>query len=383
LPEMRLEVQLASGDSSPDAAPALPLPGLCSVGLWAPPGLRLTFRLTLGEGPNAVSRQVEHCFQPGGQTDDEGRVLCLAPHFCQLDRVWVRQGDVIRVAFELLEFQCPPVAAGGLTFGAGLEEPAGEGASEAGEEIEDAEEAEQEPEIVTVTPQADIVSLMRTLTTQELIHERLSSELAAVKNRSVRRVEWMLQGCARLLECRVGEAIDSPVFSAAGLERIQFHFYPRDTSATGTNSQPCGLYVSGPSRTSLKGMLWVGSTSRQFEHRYQRRGDTAGRGRFCLLEHQVDCSDCVTLAFDIGEVEADLPDQDGASLCLRDARQQGPGKAPAPAAGAAPLSGTRGLLRMKRGDPSKTEEFVKCVSLPTLNARQLKLPLALKGARNF
>lgn len=381
LPEMRLEVQMATMGDLPDgssAGPSLPLPGSCSLGLWGHPGLRLAFRLTLGEGATAVCKRFEHTFQSGGRTDDTSRVLFLVPNFCRLNQVWVRETDTVRIAFELLEFECPLLSTvPALTHCASTKTCA----------TDDAEAFSNDDGAPDTAGDDDTMEYTRVATAQELVYDRLNSEVLAVKNRSVRRVEWKLEGCSRLLECRVGEAVDSPVFSAAGLERIQFHFYPRDVSTSGTNSQPCALYVSGPSRTTLKGMLWVGSSSRSLEHRYQRRGDTAGRSRFCLLENQVDCSDTVTLAFDISEVETDLHDQASASLCLRDARPAGGGAhhhhnagGGTPTLSGSPLNGTRGTLRMKREDPSKTEEFVKCVSLPTLNARQLKLPLAVKGA---
>lgn len=371
LPEMRLEIQMASKDDAPEASlvgPSLPLPGSCSVGLWGPPGLRAVFRVTMGDGQTAVSRRFEHTFLAGERANEASRTLFVAQNFCRLNQVWVRETDQVQVAFELLEFQSgplspvPALAALLEAPGSPASPPAARGKSPAG-------------------VAEDSLAFSHGATAQELVHERLSGELQAVKNRSVRRVEWRLEGCARLLECRVGEAIDSPIFCAAGLERIQFHFYPRDVSATGSAVQPCALYVSGPARTTIKAMLWVGSASRSLEHRYQKRGDTAGRSRFCALEGQVDCNDSVLLALDIIEVETDMPDQASASLCLRDARPAGPNQAPPAASGGhgSPLNGTKGTLRMKREDPSKTEEFAKCVSLPTLNARQLKLPVAMKG----
>lgn len=383
---MRLEIQLACRDDVPESAlaPSLPLPGSCSIGLWAPPGLRVVFRLTLGEGASAVTRRFEHTFEAGELTDEASRSIFIVQNFCRLNQVWMRKADSVRVFFELLDFQCAPISIVPALTGSAVA-PESPGSPPEGDPPPEEAPGDFDEMLspASLPPPPDSIEYLRSCTAQEMIQERLSSEVQAVKNRSVRRVEWRLEGCSRLLECRVGEAIDSPIFSAAGLEKIQFHFYPRDISATGSNSQPCALYVSGPQRTVIKAMLWVGSFSRQLEHRYQRRGDTAGRSRFCVLENQVDCNDSVVLGLDIVEVEAELPDQSSASLCLRDARPAGHGQGggAAGAAGAAsPLSGTKGTLRMKREDPSKTEEFVRCVSLPTLNARALKLPMALKGA---
>merc|ERR1719464_2426581 len=165
-------------------------------------------------------------------------------------------------------------------------------------------------------------------TSEMLVHERVKTELQGMRNRGVRRVEWKLEGCSKILEgCRLGESVDSPPFGAAGLDRIQFHFYPRgyDTSPTQGNVQPCALYISGPIRTTLKGTLSVGSKAWHLEHRFQRKGDTGGRSKFGPLEHQLDCNDSVLIALDIQEVETDMPEF-GGSLCLREARP-GPGSA--------------------------------------------------------
>merc|ERR1712203_946217 len=151
--------------------------------------------------------------------------------------------------------------------------------------------------------------------------------------------------------CRVGESIESPPFSASGLSRIQFQFYPRGYEASTGPSQPCALYISGPVRTSLKATLWVGQSSRQLEHRFNRRGDTGGRNNMGLLEKLFDCDDCVLIAVDITEVETDLLDQ-GAVLQLKDARPGSGHPSPQP-------SKPKGSLRMKREDPSRTEELVK------------------------
>jgi len=375
LPNMVLELQMAAQDGAPAAplpgvGPSLPVPGSCSVKLWAPLGMHMAFRVSLGEGAGAVARRFEHTFRPDatvGSMDEANRVCFLMPNMGQLDQVWKRSVDVVQLNFELLEFRCQPVLVTSLPAPEAL--PA-----EAGQEGKQAEDG------------GDDMSYSRTAISEALMQERLRTELQGVRNRSVRRVEWRVEGCSRLLDmCRVGESVDSPPFSAAGLERIQFHFYPRGYEATNAppHAQPCALYVSGPVRTTLRGTLWVGSNSRQFEHRFQRKGDAGGRDKFGPLEMQLDCNDAIMVALEVQEVETDLAEAGGTTLCLRDAvtRPQtgGAGKG---GTLSAPLAGTKGTLRMRREDPSKTEELVKCVSLPTLNARHLHKPL-LKASRRL
>eukprot|EP00405_Crypthecodinium_cohnii_P028725 CAMPEP_0206501234 /NCGR_PEP_ID=MMETSP0324_2-20121206/53177_1 /ASSEMBLY_ACC=CAM_ASM_000836 /TAXON_ID=2866 /ORGANISM="Crypthecodinium cohnii, Strain Seligo" /LENGTH=760 /DNA_ID=CAMNT_0053988991 /DNA_START=113 /DNA_END=2390 /DNA_ORIENTATION=+ len=419
LPEMSLEIQMATKDDAPENSilgPSLPLPGSFSLAIWAAPGLQATFRITVGDGSSSVCRRYEHNFEAASsRRDAQGRAMFVVQNFCRLNQVWVRTEDRVRVSLELLDFSVQATPSSSLSTTATLGDLDGTAPLEAkttqppqaqaanllgGAEVAEADASATAIVLPPLTaastaegslPLADDPTLtdgstkepapsddllyFRSATSQELVQERLMGELHAVRNRSVRRVEWKLEGCQRLLDCRPGEAIDSPPFAAAGLEKIQFHFYPRDTTSAGTSSQPCGVFVSGPARTNLKAMLWVGSFSRSFEHRFQKRGDTGGRGRFCTLEHQIDCSDSVVIAMDIVEVETDLTGDAPMSLCLRDARGSPNGN---PGGGGmartattsnghnvtSPLSGSKGALRMRREDATKTEEFVKCVSLP-------------------
>jgi len=368
LPEMLMELQMAACEMDvliplPGAQP-LPIPGSCSLQLWVPSGLQLAFRVTLGTGDASVSHRFEHSFavETLSSVDQVGRVCVQMPNFCQLDQVWNRSTDTMEIAFELLEFCCRPVRVGCRP----LEHRPPEVADEENDEI----------------------SVVRSGTCETLLQERVSSELLAVRNRCVRRIEWRLEGCSRLLDlCHVGESVDSPAFAAAGLERIQLHFYPRGNE-TGTSEGPrqaCALYISGPSRTTLRGTLWVGSNSRQLEHHFQHKGEAGGRSKFGPLETQLDCNDAIMLALDVVEVESDLPEVNG-SLCLR-----GVGSVAGTAngsrvvgskttSGTQAVQGTRASLRLRRGDPSKTQELVKCVSLPTLDARHQHLPI-MKGRR--
>lgn len=404
MPEMQLELGLSARVTSGSAetpnpplpgaaavpAPPLPVPGSCMMRLWGPLGLQLTFRITLGDGPSAVSRRFDHTFgevPEGFMGDDQRRGFFQVVNFCQLDQVWIRAEDSVQVSFEVLEFKMVPMMS---RYGPSMlltDSPAVE------EDLHDDSEGAS-----VSTADSDGMLFTRLNTTEVLMQERLQRELVNLKNRVVRRVEWRLEGCSRMLEyCGTGQGFDSPIFSAAGLERIQFHFYPRghDSEKSGER-QACGLFLSGPGKgIILKAMLWVGSNNRQMEHRFQRRGDLGGRPRFCPLENQLDCDDSVLIAMDIQEVEQELPDH-GASSVLREARpnalEGGASSTVSRMSGGSSMTapaptGVKGLVKMKREDPSKFEEMVKCVSLPTLNARTLSQMslggLSSKSRRSF
>eukprot|EP00927_Polykrikos_kofoidii_P080980 TRINITY_DN7803_c0_g1_i1.p1 TRINITY_DN7803_c0_g1~~TRINITY_DN7803_c0_g1_i1.p1 ORF type:complete len:859 (+),score=173.19 TRINITY_DN7803_c0_g1_i1:95-2578(+) len=515
LPEFAMELQVSQQPSPTPPLPGaanMPVPGMCSMRLWAPPGLYMVFRVCTGEGPGAVSRRYEHTFQESDASaaDAMGRVHFEASNICQLTNTWNRKTDTASFGFELVEFRfvptassaaprrfIPPPVEGPLSaqrtaaqseatplasagpavdaqgaavaarspaaassraetgqifagspgaseatrVGGDREEAAdgdaiapegavGEGerdvvdgdqgvgntveeltpeeiAERARQEEErlrqeeenarmDAEIAEKLQDIVVGDPLGTgDISSVRYATSEMVLQEKLQKDLQAYKNKSVRRVEWKLEGCARLLElCGPGQGVDSPLFDASGVHGLRLHFYPRgsDPNATGgASGQWCGLFVSGPMHCTLHGVLWVGNMSKSFEHAFQRRGDAGGRGRFCNLANQLDCDDCILLALDITQIETALPDS-SAVLILRDARTSGPnnaaglnstsGSVNGSVTHPSPVAGTKGVLRMKREDPTKTEECARCVSLPTLNSRQHYLPLVRKSQRS-
>ncbi|CAE7880015.1 unnamed protein product [Symbiodinium microadriaticum] len=230
LPPMQVEVCLAVQTAAAEGAPAppLPVPGSCCVRVWAQPGIEMTFRITLGDGPTAMSRRFDHSFQvPEGEEvpPGSGRVAFEIRNYCQLDQVWVRSSDSLQVTFELLEFTTRPVAQILMLPDLDTIEEKSQGSqapTEAPPEGDAPEEGEED------APPEDDMFFTRSGTAELLLHERLQKDLVSIRNRSVRRVEWRVEGCSRLLDfCKVGEAVDSPVFSAGGLERLQFHFYPK------------------------------------------------------------------------------------------------------------------------------------------------------------
>jgi len=74
LPDMQLELSLTARgvagevDAGPKPplpgaiAPPLPVPSSCTLRVWAPPGLHLVFRVTLGEGPSSTTKRFEYVF---------------------------------------------------------------------------------------------------------------------------------------------------------------------------------------------------------------------------------------------------------------------------------------------------------------------------------
>jgi hypothetical protein len=222
------------------------------------------------------------------------------------------------------------------------------------------------------------IGASRFATSELFLKEKIDREQLTLKNKAVRRIEWKLQGCSYLLEkCGPGQAVDSPPFNASGLMGLQMHFYPKGDDPNpsgGPAGMWCALYISGPGHTTLRGQLNVGVFNKSFDHRFKRKGDAGGRSRFCNLSANLDAEDSILLALDISQTEMEVPDQPHGMLVLRNAGSNAKGDDKD--AVASPVSGSKGVLKMKRGDPTKIEEVGRCVSLPTLNARERQRPLA-------
>mmetsp|Transcript_44738 Transcript_44738/g.103472 ORF Transcript_44738/g.103472 Transcript_44738/m.103472 type:complete len:714 (-) Transcript_44738:61-2202(-) len=401
-PDMRLELQ-AANDSMQDKKlttplkPRVPSPGACNLCLWARPGLALTFRFKLGTGSSAVSRRFEYRFTGGDGTalDSEGRECFLIKNFCVLDNAWDKATNTLPVLFELLEMQvrtdsgakedvpAPLSSEGAPATAQASQEPdteesltdmAGLAAAMLRQHVHDPRTVVDEREKLD-----DAISFTHLASSEALIMERFRDDLQAVRNRAVRRVEWRVQGVARLLDLsKAGEALDSPPFAAAGIDSLRFHFYPRGHDRENQNhSQPCALYLSAPAGVTVRGTLFVGSTSRGFEQQYRYSGEFGGRGRFCSLESQHDCQDAVTLAVEIAEAEAQLPDS-SFNLCIRQAsaatEASTTSKSNESASMVLPLKGAKGSMRMTRKDPSGTEDLLRTVSLPTMHTQKFYLP---------
>jgi len=339
--------------------------------------------LTLGEG-SAVTRRFEHDFKAGEVMDAKGRSSFQMMNLCQLDDIWIKKSNTVTVSIEVLELRYESIDV--LPFAD--KKPATD--TMEGETLSGMDEATRDAALAALVAEQDQdfedqLSTCRYLVSDTIVQEMLTTQLQAVRNRSVRRVEWRVEGASRLLEMiRAGESVDSSPFSAAGIEKMQLHFYPRGcdiSEKVSANAQACSIYLSGPQRTTLRGTLFVGSHARQFEHRYQAKGDRGGRERFCKLDSMLDAEDSVTLAVEIAEVESYLPDK-GSNILWRNYSGSNKELNPLHAIPftAAVGGGAKGILKMKREDPNKVEEVVRCMSLPTLNTRAHFLP-QLSGQR--
>lgn len=385
----------------------------------------MAFRIFVGDGTSAVSKRYEHTFEQGSQDDRidaEDRICFLMRNVALYQQAWHRVTDIATFGFEILEFKFlkavdahldkedklmlpegPEIpeeladrlnSSKGSGAGSNADEDAALEDTESDKDSEDARRASEQAELDEALDDIAVgdpngegeIGANRFAVSELFLKEKIEAEQLTFKNKAVRRIEWKLEGCTYLLEkCGPGQAVDSPLFSAGGLMGLQMHFYPKGDDPNpkgGPSGMWCALYISGPAHTTLRGQLNVGVFSKSLEHRFQRRGDAGGRSRFCNLETNLDAEDSIVLALDITQTEVEIPDNPQGMLLLREAgggpasdkekRPASGGKEKEPKA----VGNAKGAIKMKRGDPTKVEEVARCVSLPTLNARERQRPLA-------
>ncbi|CAJ1414116.1 unnamed protein product [Effrenium voratum] len=82
---MQLELCLAARTMAGEEAPIapLPVPGSCSVRVWAEPGIEMTFRITLGDGAAATSRRFDFSFLA---VEGEARSFFEVQNFCLFEQ---------------------------------------------------------------------------------------------------------------------------------------------------------------------------------------------------------------------------------------------------------------------------------------------------------
>mmetsp|Transcript_46434 Transcript_46434/g.105366 ORF Transcript_46434/g.105366 Transcript_46434/m.105366 type:complete len:534 (+) Transcript_46434:50-1651(+) len=130
--------------------------------------------------------------------------------------------------------------------------------------------------------------------------DQISAELTLVRHRSARRVEWVIDDLQRRRWVPQGTAFTSPLFSAAGIDRMQLLFYPTGyvTAAEGF----CSAFLVAPVGTRVKVDLLVGDKQRTLQHLYETSDQPFGRANFCILDEAIARGvDHVVVAVDFHE----------------------------------------------------------------------------------
>lgn len=251
--------------------------------LWACRGMTIVYKLYIGN----KSMIMEKSFN--------GRVPYGTPRLCWLQDQINKEDDTLRVGIEILETvrevehpikppQLPPKALGDDIASADAAHAAREAAKHAAE---------------------GSLFFKRHITNR--LMDQVHREVELMRSRMVRKIEWCVQHASLLCKCfPKDEAICSPAFNAAGVEKLQFVLYPSGyTSAT---EGFCSLYIYGPVGATLRCQFSIGKQTRQILHTFDDSG-AVGRTNFCNWESVIEsgiAADNVLIRLEIEEAQQDM-----------------------------------------------------------------------------
>lgn len=230
LRDLQLEFQLKYGaDGLPNA----------SAFLWGSKGLIIIFRLSVQK----MTRVLEKKF------------LGSIPHGCSFGPMDVNQPVVI--GLEILEARYHWV-----------------------EKFEDVNPSTT-PNAATLT--RNELEFNQHINNNLLEHVQASVDL--MRSRLVKRVEWKPEGSLDAwLAMKPGQCWQSVQFALAGVEKIQFRFYPNgQREGPEATKGMCALVVVSPPGSRLTGTLMIGAQKRMIDHTFDRSG-TFCRHNFCRLD---------------------------------------------------------------------------------------------------
>eukprot|EP00442_Polarella_glacialis_P025536 CAMPEP_0115082562 /NCGR_PEP_ID=MMETSP0227-20121206/19982_1 /TAXON_ID=89957 /ORGANISM="Polarella glacialis, Strain CCMP 1383" /LENGTH=769 /DNA_ID=CAMNT_0002470689 /DNA_START=76 /DNA_END=2385 /DNA_ORIENTATION=+ len=251
--------------------------GDVAVFLWACRGMNLVYKLHVG----GKSQTMEKVFN--------GRVPYGTKRFCFMRDQINKEDDTLKIGVEILEsvreiehVVKPPAP------------PNLEGFTDAQAEIELAAHAKQLE-----------CSLMFRRNVNNRLLEQVKTQVEAMRSRMVRRVEWRVEQGAMLRKCFAsGESMCSASFAAAGVEGLQFIFYP--SGYGGATDGFCSLYLFAPAGATLKCNLCVGTQKRDANNTWEESG-AFGRMNYCRLETVIDPeTDSITIALEVQEAHQDM-----------------------------------------------------------------------------
>mmetsp|Transcript_31249 Transcript_31249/g.72282 ORF Transcript_31249/g.72282 Transcript_31249/m.72282 type:complete len:772 (-) Transcript_31249:33-2348(-) len=229
-------------------------PDNCSLYLWCPAGVQMHLRFFAGEKWFTVEK--------GASTDGPAgskRMGLLQDHINEED-------NTLHVGVEILE------AIKEVSLQA---EPEGHD-TVAGQPIADGNFKEPY--------ENSTLSFQRHVNHRVLAQVR--KEVDKMQCKMVKRVEWLLSECDQLPRLFPhDQPICSPVFSAGGVDGMQFIFYPmgyRDST-----EGFCSLFLYCPAGVNIKCNLNAGSQKRDASNHFRDAG-AFGRCNFCRLDSAVD-----------------------------------------------------------------------------------------------
>jgi hypothetical protein len=275
---MQLEVQLFRNSDPPvDGEDA----GDIAIHLWACKGMQLSYKLSCGTKTAPV---IEKMFN--------GRIPYGTKRFWFLQSCINKEDDTLKVSVEILEairevehIVKPPVPP--------VEDP--DAPPKTLEEIRIEEEMKDK---------ALEGSMFFQRWTNNRLHDQVKKQIDIMQSRMVRKIEWRVEQASLLRKCfPPNECLCSATFSAAGIEGMQFVFYP--SGYKNATEGYCSLFLYGPAGATLKCWLSAGNQKREASHTFDEPG-AFGRTNFCRFESSIDDSeDVIVIHLDIEDAQQD------------------------------------------------------------------------------
>lgn len=275
---LQLELQLFRASDPPvDGEDA----GDVAIHLWACKGMQLSYKLSCG---TKTSPTMEKTFN--------GRVPYGTKRFWWMHQEINKEDDTLKISVEILEairtvehVVKPPVAA-----------------------VEDADAPPKTLEEIYKEEQIRDKALEGSIFfqrwTNHRLYDQVKSQVDIMQSRMVRKIEWRVESASLLRRCfPANECLCSASFSAAGIEGMQFVFYP--SGYKNCTEGYCSLFLYGPAGATIKCHLSAGNQKREASHSFDEPG-AFGRTNFCRFESCVDeAEDSILIVLDIEDAQQD------------------------------------------------------------------------------
>lgn len=275
---LQLELQLfRNSDPAVDGQDA----GDVAIHLWACKGMNLCYKLSCG---SKTAPMIEKTFN--------GRVPFGTKRFWFISNEINKEDDTLKVSVEILEavrevehLIKPPALP-----------------------VDDPDAPPKTLEEIHLENQIKEKALDGSLFFQRACNNRLydqvKQQVDVMQSRMVRKIEWKVESASLLRRCfAVNECLCSVAFSAAGIEGMQFVYYP--SGYKNATEGYCSLFLYGPAGATLKCWLSAGNQKREASHSFDEPG-AFGRTNFCRFESCVDdAEDCITIVLDIEDAQQD------------------------------------------------------------------------------
>jgi hypothetical protein len=140
--------------------------------------------------------------------------------------------------------------------------------------------------------------------TNNRLYDQVKGQIEIMQSRMVRKIEWRVEQASLLRRCfPPNECLCSASFAAAGIEGMQFVFYP--SGYKNATEGYCSLFLYGPAGATLKCWLCAGNQKREASHSFDEPA-AFGRTNFCRFESCIDENeDCIVIVLDIEDAQQD------------------------------------------------------------------------------